>query len=445
MNTTEINKKEIVRTKFIEPSDVLFFRDAIPMGAGVGKGAGSRLPFPTTLHEAFRASLLINTGKATSGKSITGRPKEAIRKGNWHEMEKDSQVKIAAREFRSLNIIGPFPYLNGEGLLLPVPKDVAVQKTEKKGNQKSENFIILHRMELFWDKNQTFNRNQATDAVLRCLPVGTLPPSKESELKGYFSIEQYKKYLSGSTEPMLDAKAESELWQPEYRIGVQIDPETFASMKGQIYAATYMRPERNFQFVCQLILKDPRNGEADALDKLDWLLFGGEHRLARLINADSKNPFADDLFKEPVAPQKEGPVLLKWVLATPAIFANGSLPGWCFANRDKNLPPGFVALNITGKCALISWCLGRPLTVSGFDVVDWKAKDTLLAVPAGSVYYFLCENHDAANELANALHWKPRSDYYGEKGCGYGFVSFDVRMHPASGDVTELANQLFKQ
>lgn len=453
MNTTEINKKEIIRTKFIEPSDVLFFRDAIPMGAGVGKGAGSRLPFPTTLHEAFRASLLINTGKATSGKSIPGRPKEAIRKGNWHEMEKDSPVKIAAREFRSLNVVGPFPYLDGEGLFLPVPMDVSVQevKKEKKpykceeSGEKEDKIIVLHRMELFWDKNQFFNREKTLEKILRCLAVSTRPPSKDGELKGYFSVEQYKKYLSGSTEPMLNAKAESEFWQPEFRVGVEINPETFASEEGKIYAATYMRPERKFRFVCQLILKDPRNGEVDALDKLDWLLFGGEHRLARLVSADSFNPFANDLFKPPVAPQKEGPVLLKWVLTTPAIFANGSLPGWCFANGGKNLPPGFVALNITGRCALISWCIGRPLTVSGFDVVDWKAKDTLLAVPAGSVYYFLCENRDAANELSKALHWKPRSDYYGEKGCGYGFVSFDVRMHPASGDVTELANQLFKQ
>lgn len=329
---------------------------------------------------------------------------------------------------------------------MPVPKDVAVQRIEIKGNQKSEKFITLHRMELFWDKNQFFNREKTLEKILRCLPVSTRPPSKYGELKGYFSIEQYKKYLSGSTEPILDAKAESELWQPEYRIGVQIDPETFASMKEQIYAATYMRPESNFRFVCQLILKDPRNGEEEALDKLDWLLFGGEHRLARLINADSKNPFANDLFTAPKAPQKEGPILLKWVLITPAIFAHGSLPGWCVENKGKNLPPGFVALDIKeGKCALVSWCLGRPVTVSGFDVVDRKAKDTLLAVPAGSVYYFLCENRDAADKLANALHWNPRSDYYGEKGCGYGFVSFDVKMHPASGDVTELANQIFKQ
>jgi hypothetical protein len=43
----------------IEPTDVLFFRDAIPMSAGQGKGTGARVPFPSTLHEALRASLLL--------------------------------------------------------------------------------------------------------------------------------------------------------------------------------------------------------------------------------------------------------------------------------------------------------------------------------------------------------------------------------------------------
>jgi hypothetical protein len=76
--------------------------------------------------------------------------------------------------------------------------------------------------------------------------------------------------------------------------------------------------------------------------------------------------------------------------------------------------------------------------------VDGCAKPTMLAVPEGSVYYFLCQNGETAAELARKLHWQPRSDFYGEKGCGYGFVSFDVQMHPTSPDVSNLANELLK-
>lgn len=473
-----MNAKPVIKTKFIEPIDVLFFRDAIPMGAGVGKGAGSRLPFPTTLHEAFRSSLLISIGKAVSEKTIDGRPREAIRKGNWHEQIKESPVKIAAREFRSLNVVGPFPYLDKKekgGLFLPVPLDCSLQDPQNKEEKKDDKLcekdrkFILHRLQLLWDKSQLFNRDGNPDAMLRCLPVATRPPSKESELKGYWTVEQYKEYLAGTKEFTFYPTRQSEFWKEEHRVGVQINPETFASEEGKIYAGVYMRPEKEFRFACQLILKDPRNGEAEALEKLDWLLFGGEHRLAKLASATEKDPFADELFKPPGAPQTNGPILLKWILVTPAIFAHGSLPGWCVENRGKNAPPGFVALDMKGRASLVSWCVGRPVTVSGFDVVDWRAKDTLLAVPAGSVYYFLCENADAANELAEKLHWKPRSDYYGEKGCGYGFVSFDVHARPlyypenilkdilkdkeqsrqnpdlTSEVVKDLANQIFKQ
>lgn len=67
----------------------------------------------------------------------------------------------------------------------------------------------------------------------------------------------------------------------------------------------------------------------------------------------------------------------------------------------------------------------------------------MLAVPEGSVYYFLCENTRTAEALARKLHWQPRSDFYGEKGCGYGLVSFDVHMHATSVSLNQLAGELF--
>jgi hypothetical protein len=45
--------------------------------------------------------------------------------------------------------------------------------------------------------------------------------------------------------------------------------------------------------------------------------------------------------------------------------------------------------------------------------------------------------------LAERLHWKPRSDFYGEKGCGYGFCSFAVKTHFTSMEAGSLARELF--
>jgi CRISPR type III-B/RAMP module-associated protein Cmr3 len=189
----------------------------------------------------------------------------------------------------------------------------------------------------------------------------------------------------------------------------------------------------------------PVDNENKELENLDWLLLGGEQRLARLFHENTTDPF--EKIPTPPEPPSDGPCLLKWILVSPAIFLHGSTPGWCINSQKecntRDWPPGRVCLDLPGRAHLVGWCLGRPQTISGWDVVSECAKSTCLAVPAGSVYYFLCENAETARTLALKLHWKPRSDFYGEKGCGYGLVSFDVMMHRMSVDVQTMSKELF--
>ena len=99
----------------IEPTDVLFFRDGIPMSAGQGRGAGCRLPFPSTVHEAFRHSLLRLHGRDTKGKHLTGR----------------NDKKIATTAYQSLRLRGPLPWHQDHGHLFPVPLDVSREQGAK--------------------------------------------------------------------------------------------------------------------------------------------------------------------------------------------------------------------------------------------------------------------------------------------------------------------------
>jgi CRISPR type III-B/RAMP module-associated protein Cmr3 len=486
----------------IEPTDVLFFRDAIPMSAGQGKGAGARMPFPSTLHEAFRASLLRANGETTHGKSEEGRPRDADRRLNWHGKSHEKPVLIATKAFRSLRTVGPLPLLELDrdgksvtwkdrregretgvqvsyaGLLLPVPADVAFETQEDPdacpngSERKRTKRPHLRRLTLWRDPSVPAWQSVQSPADFRplCLPLASTPPDKHGQLSGWWTLSQYRAYfeLASSGCALEDNAGEffrplptSDLWSVEHRVGVQIDPGSGASAEGQLYAGNYLRADRQTRFVVWTEIADPtkaRDGEAAAreserkqLDALDWLLLGGEFRLARLWRQtqDGKN-LADplrDLRHPPAPPAGDGPCLLKWVLVTPAIFAHGSLPGWC-ADSNKarpggTRPVGQVCLDLPGRSHLISWCLGKPRTVSGFDVVEGRAKPTMLAVPEGGVYYFLCEDRPTAAALAGKLHWQPRSDFYGEKGCGYGLVSFDVRMHPPSATVGNLAKEMF--
>lgn len=439
----------------IEPTDVLFFRDAIPMSAGQGKGAGCRMPFPSTLHEAFRASLLRANGETTTGKKVEGRPRHAPKKQNWHDRDwpKEDRRMIATRAFRSLRTIGPLPWTSRHGLLLPVPFEVAFTPGRER----------LARLQLWKDEGVA----PTTTADFRppCLPMATTPPDKHGQLHGWWTVAQMQDYLRGETSNANERfrpLPTSDLWQPEYRVGVQIDPGSFAAAEGQLYAGSYLRTDHRTRFVAWAEIADPRqarNGEAAARERerkqlaaLDWLLLGGEFRLARLWRStDPGQTIPDplgDLRDPPAPPPSDGPCLLKWVLVTPAIFAHGSLPGWCVdTTKDQSVrsrPIGQVCLSgLPARAHLVSWCLGKPRTVSGFDIVEGRAKPTMLAVPEGSVYWFLCENRATAAALAKKLHWQPRSDFYGEKGCGYGLVSFDAGTHPTSPDVRGLAKSFF--
>jgi CRISPR type III-B/RAMP module-associated protein Cmr3 len=438
-----------MNTFLIEPTDLLFFRDAIPMSAGQGKGEGCRMPFPSTLHEAFRACLLRDRGEIALTKSVPGRPRHAPRKGNWHAESDATDIQIASKAFRSLRTVGPLPWHTQHEILLPVPMDSVF------GPQRDR----LHRLQLWRDDCVKWPQVVENHCDYRpsCLPMAMTPPDKHGQLSGWWTVAQMCRYLGGdwdNTGESFLPLPTSELWKAEPRIGIEIEPGSFAAKEHQLYAGNYLRPNKQTRFLVQLQLGDPQaeaNGEGRAISSLDWLLLGGEFRLARLWQKEtSGKPLPDylaDLKQVSVPPSGHGPCLLKWVLVTPAIFAQGSLPGWCAdTKKDRTggaLPIGRVCLDLPGRAQIISWCLGKPHVVSGWDVVDGHAKPTMLAVPEGGVYYFLCEDRATAAALAKKLHWQPRSDFYGEKGCGYGLVSFDVLMHPMSPDVSVLAKELF--
>lgn len=416
----------------IEPTDVLFFRDGVPMSAGQGRGSGSRLPFPSTLHEALRASLIAKHGR--SDKEAAFRPKEAPRKGGWLGKGRSAPAHGGSKDYQSLRLTGPLPWHTEHGLLLPVPLDVAFNRGR----------TTLHRLSLL--QQSTASAGAFAPA---CLPVATTPPDKHGQLHGWWTVAQYQRYLAGGTDASKDAFAPiptDQLWSAEHRIGLAIDPTTSSAQEGQLFAGSYLRLKPDVRFCFQAQIGKPVGSEQAKLDSLDWLLLGGDRRLARLW------PQNEDLFEvlrtPPSAPSTDGPVLLKWSLITAAIFAHGNLPGWCKDSRknrpDGNLPDGRVCFDLPGSAALISWCLGRPQTVTGWDAIKNEAKPTQLAVPAGSVYYFLCQDAATAYALAAKLHWQPRSDHYGEKGCGYGLCSFDAELHLTSPDIRQLADLIFK-
>jgi CRISPR-associated protein Cmr3 len=420
-------KPDCMNPILVEPSDTFFFRDSIPMSAGQGRGAGARLPLPSTFHEALRASLFEKHGRSTEPAAF--RPKEAPRTGGWLGQGK-SVISRGSKDYQSLQVAGPLPYLMPEkdspgGLHFPLPLDVVFDEQNK-----------AHTLQLLALDGESHSAS---------LPAVTVSPApaRKDQPSGFLSAEAMNAYLRGDLTKLESKDAllvSGDLFEPEYRIGVAIDESSRSAASGQLYSATHARPADRFRFAAWTGLKNPLSGEDEKLQRLDFLILGGERRISRIYSENVTLPV-------PALPSPtgaDGPAILRWSLVTPAVFAHGSLPGWCRDTSSSARPTGQVCLPLpSGRAHLIATCQGKPLAFAGWDVVAQQSKPTQLAVPAGSVFYFLCENAAVARELGTLLHWRPRSDVFGEKGFGYGLCSYSAHFHPTSPDVRAMATKLF--
>ena len=428
----------------LDPFDLLFFRDARPMAAGQGAGHGCRLPLPNTLHEALRAALLDRSDHQPAG--------QAHSRNHFTKRAASTPVPVASSAFQSLQTRGPFLYGCRErrpdddewskvperhkqpALRLPLPLDVVMADAQR---------LVTLRLET--DPNA---------APLSLLPVSPAAPTKNTP-SGFWTPEQFTAYLRGDEKGEFRPLAARFLFEPEQRVGVEIDNHTFAAREGQLYAATYLRPARSTRFWCSAVIADQRRTEEiELLDSLDLLPFGGERRLARLESNETV-PRLD-----PAAlPAPDFAAMhcqrVKWTLLTPAIFAGGWRPGWIDADtfevqlrrierkeraaRRKARREGRKFDPTTDNAAaiparLVSVCLGRAQPVTGWDLVHHSAKPTQLAVPAGSVFYFECPTPGDAAALAEALHLRPRSDALGEKSYGLGVCGTWKLFEPPADD-----------
>lgn len=384
------------------PHDVLFFRDARPMAAGEGYGHGAQLPMPHHFHSAVRTALLrdidhLNTNK----RSVKGRNRQGVRERN-----------VSSTQFDDLRTVGPFLHHPEHGPLFPIPKDVlsinSAKSTDGRKTISGEQSISQARLENVGEQ---------------VLPLSTVPATKNT-IDGFWDAKQISAYLKGDKydfSPVTRiASTAATIQDSEWRLGIEVDPEKQSTVQGKIYAAEYMRLADGMSFVGQISSKE---GKAEkALAEKCRVLFGGEYKLCDCMNVQNGVP---DFPRPEIAGGDR--FLIKWLLLSPALFKGGSIPGWCMKNSARDAL-GKNAVRLWGienppKAQLLTHTVGDPVNLSGWDTVDNHPKATLKVVPAGAVYWFLCENAETAKSLVQKLHWQPRSDMYGEKGYGYGLCA----------------------
>lgn len=335
---------------FIEPNDVLMFRDGRPFSGGNDHFArGAFPPPPSTIYGALRSHIL-SVEWSEFNKFASG-DKSIIPERLYNEIGTPGELgTLTLRQFALAK-------KDNDKLeqYFPAPKDIV----REKGSNNGKMFLL---------KPETI----PSDLVMTNLTTKLLHlwhPTEQAleNPPGFLSSEELKSYLLGNAPTnMMDSE---DIYQVEERTGILKNRTKRSVETGGLYSVEYFRLKDSLGFSVEL-------EGVTLLPEKGILRFGGDHRSAYYAVSSWDNISTAEIKKK-----VEDNNRFKVVLITPAIFENGWMPG----GIDKNSMEGVVS---GVKVKLAGACLGKPVGIGGFDLVKKMPKIMKKAVPAGSVYYF---------------------------------------------------------
>lgn len=313
---------------FIQPNDVLMFRDSKPFSAGSNFMARSIFPpTPQTLQGAIRTLI---------------QDQQGIDRSTFQDNAP------ALGDFR---VRGPLvgidkggPKGNQVERLFPVPLDIKAYKGQS-------GFVLAQP-----SKQETFITEKPFE---RWLPLSTPTVASTiqvTETTGWLSEQEFQQYLLGECPQQLTSS--DAVAVDEDRVGLGLDPSRRAAKDGQFYAARFVRLMPNIGLLAEV--------DSHAIADSGYLTIGGENRPChfRTVQLNPLKP-----------PTQSG--LLKVILLTPAYFSGG----WQPTTGDWSPWMGATA-------KLISMVLGKPQPISGWDIAKRAPKVLYNYLPAGSVFFF---------------------------------------------------------
>ena len=165
--------------------------------------------------------------------------------------------------------------------------------------------------------------------------------------------------------------------------------------------------------------------------------FGGERRLS-YFRTDTKDPYGWRCPKK-VEDALKSASLIRMVLATPAVFKKGWLPGWIDENALTGTP-SCIPEDKPNKpvLKLVSACVDRWKPLSGFCLENGKTgpKHLRRVVPAGSVYFFTVESGTSADLIPCWL--RPVSDESQDRNDGFGLALWGIWSYEQNEDLSKL-------
>jgi CRISPR-associated protein Cmr3 len=337
---------------FISPTDVLFFRDAQPFGAGDEHLATSIFPpNPRTVAGAFRSMILGNVDVDW----------KAYKNGEVEANDIRNQIGTPSGILDSeFSMKGPFLAYRKSSFIeihTKLPSDAYIEDIDK------------HQFRAFAPiQTSLFTTSWPQRELHPLWPPGSQRKDQPKE-NYWMGLASINSYAQGNE---FSAKLESSIVEYEPRVGNAKDAQTGAALEQFLYQATFIQMRPSYGFVVWLSddLKD--------LPDMGYLILGGESKAAKYEKIG--NDIAFDFKLDHPTNQ------FKVIIMTPAYFSGG----WQPESGDWSNVLGFQA-------KLIAASLGKPLFLGGYDVANHQERAIHSLVPPGSVYYF--KTQETVDEL----------------------------------------------
>lgn len=362
---------------FIEPNDVLMFRDGKPFSAGDDHYArGIFPPSPSTFYGAIRSKILSEKYPKYEGYSRSGNIPADVKEEIGTPTSPGGLTITNFLLAKKINgIITP---------VFPIPKDVVRLKEEK------TIFILKPDNELAGKIRTNISFNSITPLWLR-----NEKPVEEAD--GFIYQDMMEKYLQGVVpDELIDT---DDLYQKDARVGIKKDRIRKSAATGYLYSVEYFRLKEDVGFVVEL-------SRVKSLPKEGLLRLGGDHRSAFYKETAFQMPDMEAIKRKAKDIKR-----FKLILLTPAIFKNGWFPDWIKSESGVGDVNGI-------SLKLVSAAIGRPIPVGGFDLVKGMPKEMRKAVPQGSVYYFEIQKGTSIDEIFKTFWLKSISEERQKEGFG---------------------------
>ncbi|NBB86616.1 MAG: type III-B CRISPR module-associated protein Cmr3 [Bacteroidetes bacterium] len=364
------------RTLFLEPSDVLLFRDGRSFSAGDQLATGHFPPHPTTVYGALRSALLSQSGadfhKADFGLKGTGL----------------ADVVGTKTAPGALSLTGfSLAHRTGDGVeaLYPVPGDVLINKEDKGKPFADVRGTYLVPVQRAASGPDVAGRTNMPGDLLPLWPAASAGSDNPTYTgaEGWLSAGPYAQLLRGSLQALQHAIPPGQLFSSEPRTSVSIEAEARTATEGHLFSVQFTRPHEGIGFLVEV--------DAPTLDLTPsgWLRLGGEARAVRYETVDEGSAQVPPGYGDTAAAKGS---YLKLTLVTAAPFSGGWLP--------DGFDPDTLRGEVAGvPCRLAGAAVGTPQHLGGWDVAAGRPKPTRRAVPAGSTYFVEVDSVEQRQEL----------------------------------------------